>query len=510
MKKTIKTLAVVAGFAAIAGNAQAAPLDINIYGASAQFAFLTAAADNVLTALGCAGTANRTLVGTQFAISGTPGGTGSCANGITLRIANKSSGDGIKAVLGTASGNGCASNFQRQFFTSPTNTALLCQNVTLAASDVAPGTFNEVTNGCEFGPVRDTATSGFCAAPTANGGKACTTTTGQGKCYLDNKKATPIVASNVTIKNPMIVPFAIFANNTLQVSKCNDTANLGRLCDPGTGAPCATKANCVAGPLDNLSRIQAVNIFSNAVQDLTDFGTAYTSSSATAGTKIRACIRHAGSGTLSTLNQTVMNAGKWGSTLTTDNDPTCHPFTNPPTNTINNPAYPACLQTTDGSDGFSATWFTSSADDEMNCINSLDNGIGFVDADACNSSGLNVSPYTIPGQNVYNTNLCSNLHMLAYNGTKPYRENVRNGAYELFTIENLVMNNAQYAAGSPEATFFANMISAIKPSFISTGNVGDSASYWTTVAEMRFTKSADGAFPSTIGDTVAPTAPVAP
>ena len=39
--------------------------------------------------------------------------------------------------------------------------------------------------------------------------------------------------------------------------------------------------------------------------------------------------------------------------------------------------------------------------------------------------------------------------MLSYNGTKPYRENVRNGAYDFYTIENLILNNAQYASGSP-------------------------------------------------------------
>ena len=50
-----------------------------------------------------------------------------------------------------------------------------------------------------------------------------------------------------------------------------------------------------------------------------------------------------------------MNAGKWGAGITQDNDTTCHPFLNPPTNTINNPNYPVCLQPTDGSDGLAAS-----------------------------------------------------------------------------------------------------------------------------------------------------------
>ena len=54
------------------------------------------------------------------------------------------------------------------------------------------------------------------------------------------------------------------------------------------------------------------------------------------------------------------------------------------------------------------------------------------------------------------------------------------------------------------------MIAAITPSFVSSTNVGDSANYWTTVAEMRFTKSADNVYPATIGDDVAPAVPVAP
>ena len=220
MKKSIKTIAVAAGLLTAAGTAQAVttPLNINIYGASAQFAFLTAAADNILQRPRLA---PAPLTGPSPAPSSpspaipaaaAPAPTASPLGSPTNPLPTAS-----KAILGTASGNGCSSNYQRAFLTTPGDAVdTSCQNVTLAASDVAPGTFNEVTNGCEFGPVRDTPTSGFCAAPTANGGKTCTTTTGQGKCYLDTKKATPITATGVTIKNPMIVPFAFWANNTLQ------------------------------------------------------------------------------------------------------------------------------------------------------------------------------------------------------------------------------------------------------------------------------------------------------
>jgi ABC-type phosphate transport system substrate-binding protein len=522
MKKSIKTLALAAGLLAAAGSAQA--LDINIYGSSAQFEMLSAIANNILTSstVGCSGTTQQTQIGTYFAINGTAAGTGPCASGITLRIANKSSSDGIKALVGSAGAAPCSSitptapyvaNNYRQFInpgdtTTPASTdTTKCQPITLAASDVAYNTFAETSNGCEFGPVYALnpalGTNVYSCGPAPT--KSCATTTGTSACYYTNKTASAIGLNGVTLinKSPMIFPFAFWANNTLQVNKCSAAdANAGSLCDPGTGSGCATASNCTAQPLDGLSRIQAVNIFSGTVTSLADFGTAYTSTSPTAGLSIRVCQRHAGSGTEATLNQAVMNSGKWGKALTTDPDSSCNPTAG---------TWPSCLPMGSAMSGATLgayTFFVDSSDDLMNCVSSVDNAIGIVDADACNPSGSNASSFlNNPGNtNAYNYNMCANVHVLNYNGYAPTRINVRNGLYELWAKEQLYSNGTINSATSAVGKFFTAFVGAINPAFINATNVGQSASIWASVSEMNYSKT-DPTYPAFNGGAQTPQLP---
>ena len=513
MKKSFQTIAVATGVLAAVASAQAAPLEINIYGASAQFAFLTAIADNLLKStgtngVGCASTSNATTIGTQFAITGNAG-SGLCANGITLRIANKSSSDGIKAALKTAGVAQCtAGNDYRQFINPGDTTAPSsavggndrCYPVTMAASDVDKATFGETSNGCQFGPVyaANVALGGQLSCGPAPG-KSCATPSGTGACYYSNKTAAPIAdPSNYLLdKNPMIVPFAFWANNSIQIHKCAapDT-NAGALCDATSGAGCATASNCAALPLDGLSRIQAANIFSGVVTDLTNLGSAYTSTSSSAGTSIRVCMRHAGSGTMATLHQAVMNGGKWApADLTTDPDSSCNPSTG---------NWPGCLPTGSNLNGNPYTFFVDSSDDMMNCIASTDNAIGVVDADACNGGstglpgGANRSPYIDAASNVYGYNMCANVHPLAYNGYTATRTNVRDGLYDFWTKENLYLNINAYPSNTNQYKFQNAMYKSISPAFLTFTNAGDSANIWATVPEMKYSKL-DKTYPSYTG-----------
>jgi hypothetical protein len=542
MKKMITTFAVAAGLLGAAGGAQA--LDINMYGSSALFEFLGAVSNDLLTASGCTTIAglHTSTDGTESMTYGTNGTAGTiCANsdtgiggpttnltgGINYRVANKSSRDGIKAVNGTGAGAGCSAtgNGYAKFildYGAPNVTS--CQLVTLGTSDVLASTFNETNQGCEYGPVLNKASDGnyYCASPDIVN-KACTynfdgnsaggpTSASQypAECWrnvqADDATSTPNGASAIglnagvtNVASPIVVPFAFYVNNSVQVSQCTSGPVTGSLCSTANGtspnnADCQG-GTCASGPLSNISRIMATQIFSGAVTKWTDFGTAY--SSTAPHLFIRACLRSAGSGTLATLNREVMFGTTWGKALALyDGLGTCKPGAG---------AWPGCLKKADNLDdptGANAFWFNSSTDDMLHCINSLDNAIGVADADACLSTssyrtgGSSYAAYT-PNYTLgaYSasypmTDLCSNIHQLTYDGSWATRDNIRNGNYDYWTIEQIYMNTTTYGAGSPQQTFVTNLQNEVNnPANITVAKVGGSAYYWATPAEMRYAKS---------------------
>jgi len=338
--------------------------------------------------------------------------------------------------------------------------------------------------------------------------KSCSTASGAGRCYVSNKYQGPILDSSnaLTVKNPMIVPFAFWVNNTLQVNKCaqNPPAELhaGQLCQTAAdavhpaGFPCDVAADCKAQSLDDLSRQQVTNILAGSITDVSQLGPGYSSTSnGGLDTSIRVCLRQAGSGTQSTMHNAVMNADKWvAAPLATNPDPTCFP------GTTATPAWPACLPSGTANGGVALgpyIFFNDSTDDLMNCINSTPNAIGIVDADACNAATANTSPYLVPANNVYNTNLCANIHSVSYNGYAPTRWNLRDGLYEFWTKENLYLNKVinPASATAPNASqFFTAMFNAINPTLLTYAKAGDSANIWATIPEMNFSKT-DSKYP---------------
>src|ERR1700690_1683871 len=216
-----------AGFsmlAAFAGTGSAGQVDINVYGASAQFLYWNAVAPTILSKQGC--------TSIQQAAVGTPA---SSKNGITtatcgsdtvfLRVSSKASFDGIEALNGIAnttndggvtgpSGDICSPGdngypgavlapYYRKMIDESTCTfglpatpgtcssTLKCQPVTVAISDVAGESFTQTSHGQLDGPL-----GGGLITRTFHGFNMPTTTFNQ--------------------YNPIVVPFAFYVNTSVK------------------------------------------------------------------------------------------------------------------------------------------------------------------------------------------------------------------------------------------------------------------------------------------------------
>jgi hypothetical protein len=469
-KKIFKGIAVGAAVFAIAGAAQAATININLYGASAQHLFWNDTADQFLASKGCTGIGQDEYNSKHGITRGTCG-----ADTVYIRYSSKASYDGIYAMKGAANTDNCTTAFQRKMVNQATCTdwvlggtactGITCQDVTLGASDVAGSAFTQESHGALQGPAGGTFT---------------------------NRVFTGVDDSGLTPYQPLVVPFGFFANNSVQKTKCiapepksdldatahkavstwgyqcydptnsghsadcigyykcvsgtcSGGVNQGSACTQANQCPDVTLANtrCERIPLDNISRLQAVMIYSGQAITWTDFGAWYSTN------PIVACLRHAGSGTHSTLDWAVMrsSANDWGWPLVT----------------TQNAANPT-------------VWFNDSSSDEMNCVNTLNGAIGYADADQLEGSS------NFP-----------NVHALKYNGVEPRRTKVRNGEYDFYSNQWLFQNSS---LTNPTLGWVVNLMAfAADPD-----NVPESKSkFWATQAEMVYNKSNDRVYPGYVG-----------
>ncbi|MFH1984377.1 MAG: hypothetical protein ABIL58_21245 [Pseudomonadota bacterium] len=447
--------------------AQAADVNINLYGASAQHLFWNDAADDFLASQSCTGIAQDEYNSKHGITRGTCG-----ADNVYIRYSSKASFDGIYAVKGAVNTDSCTTAFQRKMVDEASCTdwvlggtacsALKCQDVTVGASDVAGDSFLQSSAGQLKGP---------------NGGG-----------YITRSfPATGVDTSGLIARQPVVVPFGFFANNTVNKTKCigpdpltptpaahkavstwgyqcydpdedgksedcigfykcvggtcSGGVNSGNACTQANQCPdvALENTNCQRIPLDNISRIMAVNIFSGQAWYWTDFGAWYNSD------PIVACLRHAGSGTHSTLDWAVMRsaAGDWGWPLVTEEsaaDPT--------------------------------VWFNDGSSDEMKCINTLAGAIGYADADQ------------LEGKSNY-----ENVHALKYNGIEPRRTKVRNGEYDFYSNQWLYFNHTPTVFEEALVSF------ASDPAKIPASK----AKFWAASGEMVYNKSNDRVYPGYIG-----------
>ena len=432
MKKTVKST-VIAGAAvlALAGVAGAATIDLNIYGASAEYLFWNSVAPNFLTSVRhCTATSQAQSTDTKNGITTGTGCDGG-ANTINIRYSAKASFDGIRAVSNVDPANTCAGQpgYRPMASSVAAPNTLTCVDVHLGASDVAGPSFTQSSHGPLLGPL---------------GGADVGT----------SRQFNGIPTAGLTPYKPLIVPFGFFANKSVKVYTCDGGTFDGNLCTTATAAANCGTATCTQKTISNITREQAVNIFSGQAAFWTDFGASY-SVTGDATNSIVACFRHAGSGTHATLDNAVMNS-KWGNSLSI-NTSTTNPI----------------------------TYFNDGSSDEMNCINNNANlstpgAIGYADAD----QGLSSYP---------------NVTALKYNGQLGTRNNIRNGIYDFWSAQWLYENPTKTPSNSAQHTLIGQLYSyAADPTHMPASK----ANYWATHDEMNWFKDTDQLYPSYLGATL--------
>jgi len=449
MKKQFTgSLVATAALLAIAGIAQAAPAELNIYGASAQYDYWNAQAQNyALNNLGCA-TATapvnnnkkhgfvsaKNCSSTLVPVNPTTG-----QRDLDIRYSGIASAEGPlsvnkKAPLDATLAAGCnIANGERLMFAS--TSTLTCKQVHIGTSDVAGESLVQSSSGEKFGPL--------------GGGAFSVSLTG-----IDTTGLTPA--------NTVVVPFGFFVNSNVKAQTC--TAGLiGNYCTTNTecnSGPATTDGVCgAASTITNISREEATLIFSGYVPDWSDLGAYFTAQPAVA------CLRHAGSGTHSAFDLTVMNS-KWGANVATEEAP-------------------------------GQIWFNQGSSDMMKCINgattatptgSLAGAIGYADADQ--AIGL--------------ANVSQNVKQLKYNGFYPTRTAIRNGLYDFYTNAWLYTNPANTGSAVLPVAYNVNALAANLVAFAQDpANVPTSkVNYWAAVGEMKYNRSTDTGYPGFVGASI--------
>lgn len=255
-KKLVKIAVVGGALLGFAAGVNAAEININVYGASAQYTFWNAAAGEFLKSQGCAD-ADISIAADTSSTHGITRCTNLNGDLVYIRYSSKASYDGIRSVQGldpdgVAAADGCASNERKMAdettvdWSGGTVTSLTCKDVTVGASDVAAATFGQGSNGALKGPA--------------------------GGDYESRSIYNITMDSSYHVYRPIVVPFAFFRN-------ANTTTPV---------------------PFDNMSRLMATAIFSGQATNWQQFDPTV------ADLPIVVCMRHAGSGTHATLDAAVM------------------------------------------------------------------------------------------------------------------------------------------------------------------------------------------------------------
>jgi len=336
IKKLLKATVVGASIFAMVGAANAAEVNINIYGASAQYTYWNDAADDFMVDLGC--TAIQQAAGnTANSTSGHGITRGTCgADTWHIRYSSKASFDGIRAMqcIDPDGTSGCANPCERRLADETTTnwgtrvvTSLACKDVNVGASDVEAAAIAGMES---HGQLRGHLGGG----------------------WVDRvMDASTIYDTGLANYRPIVVPFAFFKENNV--------------------------------PYTNLSKMQAVHIFSGSIWDWSDFDPTVASQAVTI------CLRHAGSGTHATLNAVVM-------------------------------ANAAGLITEEG-DGMltPVAWFNDGSSDMANCVVQNAGSVGYADADQT---------------------FAANVTRLSYEGVAATKNNIVNGNYPFWAAQWLYVD----------------------------------------------------------------------
>jgi hypothetical protein len=491
MKKTALTLALSATM--LAGVANAATFEVNLTGASAQFNMWNDAASKFLESA----PANCAAGSPVKVLADATHGFAKCTNGAgdtyIIRYTSNASYDGITALKGTqdpidaSSGvncNGGVGTILRQYAndTTANGLPLVCKPTVVGASDVNAASFAQISKGLKLGPMGNPATDlgGVTATDNVYGPAGTATTNALTVISTDPTGLT-------TNTNHLAVPFAFYVNKAVTWNKCSATAaaNANGFCT--ADADCgATIGACAPQTIDNLSRLQADLLFSGQITNWRDFGGYFVQK------PVVLCLRHAGSGTHSTLDNAVMKSS-WGKALTqaqknnyaaNGNQQTYNNYVAGPNSTTNLPF----------------VWFNNGTSDMKKCINGqiFDTttvppaaqparadiaAVGYMDAD---------QPST------------GNYVQIKYNGVTASRQALRNGWYDFFSMQNMYFNGSDTTNYTPVAPVVTALVAfASNPANIPAAEAG----FWSTKGEMRVIKANDTTFPAT---KVTPTLPQTP
>ncbi len=518
MKKILGTLVVGAAICAMAGFAHASCdsaahpgqsstgdancLDVNIYGASAQYLLWNAVAPAFLHAqYGCTITGGQSFqdgtakngITEGTVCSGVSGGYTS----IQIRYSSKASYDGVNALVnrdptGVACnpGTGLDNHFRTMKAYPDASGTLDCVRIHGGASDVSPDTFLEDSTGADLGP------------------------NGNGTAGWQVRTAATLAVDPGSLNhyNPVVVPFGFFVNKAVTFAQCTGPAGSAKVtlgwgcgaasdcnppdgvCNPVTskctapagnaGNACSVNSDCntnsgVCGTpatITNITRLQAVLLFSGVVTNWNQFGPGYPN------LNVWACLRHAGSGTHATFDHAVMDGqdAPLGGGLQTPQLRDGLPYTavadQPPYNFAGlAPAAHAYL------------WYNDGSADEVNCINGnvqgdaapaghLLGGIGYCDADqATGASGTS-----------------QNVVQITYNGKMPTSENIQNHSYDFFTNEWLFDDTTTNPAQDPIINDLSNYAGAAGGVNLPTAK----AIYWSAQQDFTsFNKTSDLVYP---------------
>jgi hypothetical protein len=371
MKKVINTALFAALIAGAAVTAQAADIKVDMYGASAQRDYWKDLGQTFMTAtqatggMGCATAHKAQKTSNQVVIKGD---NCSIAGGDDVYITYNSvaSLEGVRAAkevapvvaeaCATANGNAYRTVVDVTSCTYPTwptvgtCTATICDDIELGTSDVEGSSFDQESHGSIYGHMGGTWQDIVLTAESITG--------------LKNYK-------------PTVVPFAFYANNDL-----------------GGAAP--------AAPLNNLTRTQALNLFSGKVYDwgqLNGFG-------AYAGKGVQLCFRHAGSGTHATIDKAVMRGD-----LALVKDEAVNYLAG-----ILTDAY--FYQSSDSSSGGMKQCIETNGG---NGVGGDYIAIGYLDADAAATA---------------------NMHQLKYQGASATDTEIANGSYDFWSAQNVYLKTA--------------------------------------------------------------------
>jgi hypothetical protein len=503
--KAIASGLVFAAFVLAFAGAASADVYFNLNGTSEEFTFWTAMGSTLLTNLGCQ---SIVAVTKQVSITDVSNGSGS-KSGIVLgnqcsslsdqgylyfTYTNKASWDGIDAVNNVWDGSNWGTyNTSTQTYnvasdpcasaTTPDGLSCSNHNCRKVAYCVGCATGSTPGSTCEAIQVGASNLEASGIIQKTQGNLKGPVNAGQIYTYRQFPPTGIATPYSGAPSAPLAYPFAFYVNPGVKAWQCVDGgATLNQFCNPNASPSDCTPGTCTWTTINNISRVQAVALFSGQIKYWGDFGPYFSQTYIQNDTSlpVTLCLRHAGSGTHSVLDIAVMKDNGFGTSNLAKAENRSIAGNNPPYVYFNDLSSDetACLAWASG------LTTVSSGDPLPTNYSSVDGGaIGYVDADTTN--GLNGSQQVM-------------YYRVQYNGVWPTRGTMDNGIYDDFwTIDRLypaASVGSSTAPGPDQGVIYNEMLTLVaNPANIC--NAAAQCNYYGSATELNFTKGATTTYP---------------